>query len=179
MHCRCRASIPSGVLSPPIAADSTRRTSLSYICCGMPELTFATGADAGVIAAVRLRSPIPTARSRAPVSVRIALVTVRAASRGISPSRRRRYWRRAAAGGSLALPAGVARARGAWCPATASRSRDTPELVSRLGDYRPPRAILVGEAFVVDRLRAAEMILHQPEPRRRLRAPRLIDAERR
>ena len=34
---------------------------------------------------------IPTTRSRLPVSVRIAAVTVRAAMRAISPSRRRRY----------------------------------------------------------------------------------------
>ena len=33
---------------------------------------------------------MPTARSRTPVSVRIAAVTVRAATRAISPSRRRR-----------------------------------------------------------------------------------------
>ena len=34
---------------------------------------------------------IPTARSRSPVSVRMAAVTMRAATRAISPSRRRRY----------------------------------------------------------------------------------------
>ena len=43
------------------------------------------------VSCVWRQATIPIARSGSPVSVRIAAVTVRAATRAISPSRRRRY----------------------------------------------------------------------------------------
>ena len=51
------------------------------------------------------------------------------------------------------------------------------ERVRDLRDHGAPRAVLAREALVVDRLQAVEMILHQPEQRRRLRTPGLVDAE--
>ena len=50
------------------------------------------------------------------------------------------------------------------------------ELVRDLADHGAPRAVLVREALVVHRLQAVEMILHQPEQRRRLWASGLVDA---
>ena len=51
------------------------------------------------------------------------------------------------------------------------------ELVRDLADHGAPRAVLVREALVVHRLQAVEMILHQPEQRRRLWTSGLVDAE--
>ena len=51
------------------------------------------------------------------------------------------------------------------------------ELVRDLADDGAPRAVLAREALVVHRLQAVEMILHQPEQRRRLWTSGLVDAE--
>ena len=51
------------------------------------------------------------------------------------------------------------------------------ELVRDLADDRAPRAVVAREAFVLHRLQAVELILHQPKQRRRLRTPGLVDAE--
>ena len=53
------------------------------------------------------------------------------------------------------------------------------ELVRYLPDDRAPRAVLAGKSLVVDRLQSVEMVLHQPEQGRRLRASRPVDAGRR
>jgi len=66
-------NVPSGRKPPPV----TRRCRCGCQLASEP--------------CVCRQATIPTTRSRSPVSVRIAAVTVRAAMRAISPSRRRRY----------------------------------------------------------------------------------------
>ena len=53
------------------------------------------------------------------------------------------------------------------------------ELVRDLRDDGPPGAVLAGEAVVVDRLQAMQLIGHQPKERRRLRPSGFVDATRR
>ena len=145
---------------------------------------------------------MPTARSRSPLSVRMAAVTVRAATRAISPSRRRRerHYARSRLGivsttcrcgtgaRSVVSRHGVQRARRlAWQLGQQSRhlqekadryfsrtvvAADTraPVLEHAAGEElvgdlrhdlrhdRAPRAVLAGEALVVNRLQPMQMV---------------------
>lgn len=62
--------------------------------------------------------------------------------------------------------------------ATVTKQWTLEELHSLLDDGSP-RAVLMGEALVVDGLRPLEVIRHQPKQRRRLRASGLVGAARR
>jgi hypothetical protein len=53
------------------------------------------------------------------------------------------------------------------------------ELLRNLRDHWAPRAVLAGEAVIVDRLQAVQMVLHQPKEWRRLGPTGFVDATRR
>src|ERR1035437_5074588 len=133
------------------------------------------------------QATIPTARSRSPLSVRIGAVRVHAATRAISPSRRRRY--RQDARSRFGIVSTTCRCgTGASSVVSSHWAQMARRLAWQLGQtYRPlqenasryswAQAVVARDALVVHRLQAVELILHQPEQRRRLRAPGLVDVE--
>ncbi len=164
------------------------------------------------------QATMPTASSRSPVRGRMAAVTVRAATRAISPNRRRRYrqYARSRLGmvsttcrcgtGARRVVSNhcvqIARRLGRAAPAeVATLAREREQVLVRAGiaaeagepvledatrqelvgdprDDGAPRAVLLSESFVVDRLQAVQMVRHQPKERRCLGPSGLVDSTR-